>query len=308
MGSILLALLVCGYLAQLGTSIRHISSVYYLLDHVFYWPVRICLCQLTCIMKFVTLLVAAVKAVSALTIAEINGNHYSSAYDGQDVKNVTGLITAIGGNGLFLRSLEPDNDAATGEALFVFTNKQKLPVKVGDVVSMDGHIELYRSNKNYIYIRELSKPANIVVRSSGNTFSPLVIGVDTLSPPTEDFSSLDEGGIFGVPNAVNRISEVNPQLNVTSYGLDFWQSLVGEYVTVKNAFLTSRPNRFGDVWVRGDWKVTGINGHGGVTMLDGGEYFVPAANLCSSCVLTVFRRQPRDHHHRSSSRRIQQSQ
>lgn len=212
-------------------------------------------------------LVAAANAVSALTIAEINGNHFRSPYDGQNVQNVTGLVTAVATNGAYLRSLEPDADPATSESVFVFASN--LTMKVGDVVSVDAKVDKYRSNKNYIYMTELTKPTNIVVHSSGNKVVPLVIGTDTLSPPTEEYSSLDEGGIFGVPNAVNLVSEANPQLDVSKYGLDFWQSLLGELVTVKNAFLTSRPNRFGDVWVRGDWKVTGINGHGGVTMLDG---------------------------------------
>ncbi len=110
-----------------------------------------------------------------------------------------------------------------------------------------------------------------MVRSSGNPVKPLVIAVDTLSPPTEDYSGLDVGGIFGVPNAVNLVSVSNPTLEPTKYGLDFWQSLVGELVTVKGAYQTSRPNNFGDVWVRGDWSTTGVNAHGGITMLEGGK-------------------------------------
>lgn len=102
--------------------------------------------------------------------------------------------------------------------------------------------------------------------------TPHIIGVDTLSPPTESYSSLDEGGIFGVPNAVNLVSTSNPELDPTKYGLDFWQSIMGELVTIKSAYQASRPNRFGDVWVRGDWKVTGINGHDGVTMLENGKH------------------------------------
>ncbi len=76
-----------------------------------------------------------------------------------------------------------------------------------------------------------------------------------------------------MPNAASTVSGANPKLDPTAYGLDFWESLVGELVTVKDAYLTSRPNQYGDVWVRGDWAVTGVNGHGGVTMLDGGEFF-----------------------------------
>lgn len=116
----------------------------------------------------------------------------------------------------------------------------------------------------------MASPKNIEVVSSDNDVKPLIIGVDTLSPPTEEYSSLDDGGIFGVPNAVNRVSESNPELDPTQYGLDFWESLAGELVTIKETYLVSRPNQFGDVWVRGDWTVTGQNSQGGLTMLEGG--------------------------------------
>ena len=126
-----------------------------------------------------------------------------------------------------------------------------------------------RTSSAYAYLTELSSPANVEIISSGNEVAPLVIGVDTLSPPTSDFSGLDEGGVFGVPNAVNSLSGDNPELDPTAYGLDFWESLVGELVTIKDTYQVSRPNQYGDVWVRGNWDVTGLNEHGGVTRLDG---------------------------------------
>ncbi|KAJ3474762.1 hypothetical protein NLG97_g9707 [Lecanicillium saksenae] len=192
-----------------------------------------------------------------------------SPLDGQNVSNVTGLVTASNDNGIWIRSLQPDNDSRTSESIYVFGKNIIKSAKVGDIVSLNGRVEMYRSNKNYIQLTEISRPTNLVVRSSGNPVKPLVVAVDTLSPPTQDYSSLDVGGIFGVPNAVNLVSESNPTLDPTKYGLDFWQSLLGELVTVKGAYQTSRPNRFGDVWVRGEWNTTGVNAHGGITMLEG---------------------------------------
>ncbi|OAA70293.1 endonuclease/exonuclease/phosphatase family protein [Cordyceps fumosorosea ARSEF 2679] len=213
-------------------------------------------------------LTAASSAV-AVTIAEINGNRFVSPLNGKDVTNVTGLVTASNENGIWLRALQPDNDTRTSEGLYVFGKTILGSVKVGDIISLNGHVEMYRSNKNYIQLTELSRPTNVVVRSSGNRVEPLVIALDTLSPPTQDYSGLDVGGIFGVPNAVNLVSTSNPILDPSKYGLDFWQSLLGELVTVKGAYQTSRPNNFGDVWVRGDWNTTGVNSHGGITMLEG---------------------------------------
>lgn len=53
---------------------------------------------------------------------------------------------------------------------------------------------------------------------------------------------------------------------------------MGELVTIKDAYAVSRPNQYGDVWVRGDWKVTGQNEQGGLTMSDGGMY-IPTTKL-----------------------------
>jgi hypothetical protein len=127
-----------------------------------------------------------------------------------------------------------------------------------------------RTNKDYVYLTEITSPQNIVVKSSDNKFKPKVIGKDTGNPPVKQFSKLDEGDVFAVPNNETLISVANPKLNPKLYGLDFWESLVGELVTVPKAYALSRPNNFGDFWVRGNWKVSGLNKHGGLTMVGNG--------------------------------------
>jgi predicted extracellular nuclease len=219
--------------------------------------------------KAVAPLLAAAACVAAETIAEINGNTFLSPLRDTNVTGVVGLVTAKNSQGIFLRSTEPDEDPATSEGLFVFGSSLRNQVQLGDIISVNGRVTEYRSNNLHSYLTELTAPSGLSVISSGNEVVPLVIGVDTSSPPTEEFSSLDEGGIFGVPNAVTTISSSNPVLDPTTYGLDFWESLVGELVTIKGVYQTGRPNQYGDVWVRGDWKATGINSQGGITMLDG---------------------------------------
>ncbi|MBE3042035.1 hypothetical protein IMZ48_05520 [Candidatus Bathyarchaeota archaeon] len=141
---------------------------------------------------------------------------------------------------------------------------------------------MFRSNVDHLYLTELTSPQNITVVSSGNEVKPLVIGEDTLPPPTSRYSSLDEGGIWGVPNNVSLISVTNPKLKPKKYGMDFWESLVGELVTIKDAYGISRPNQYGDVWVRGDWKVTGQNEQGGLTMTDDGMHIPTTSPLPSA--------------------------
>jgi len=210
--------------------------------------------------------------VSALTIAEINGNKFLSPLSGQTFQNVTGLLTAKGPNGVWIRSTTPDQDAATSESIYVFsTSAAVTSLTLGDIVALDGKVTEYRSSAAYLYLTEITSPTNIQVLSSGNVVKPLVIGKDTLSPPTVQFSGLDGGDVYALPNGIANISAVNPVLNPKSYGLDFWESLSGELVTVKKPRAIQRPNSYGDTWVVGDWVVTGKNAHGGVTMSDKGE-------------------------------------
>lgn len=209
---------------------------------------------------------------AALTIAEINGNKFISPYSGQTVANVTGLLIARGPSGLWIRSTTPDKDRATSEAIYVFGNTNATAtLAVGDTISLDGKVTEYRSSPSYIYLTQITSPKNVQVLSSGNKVKALVVGKDTLSPPTMQYSVLDGGDIYKLPNAVANISEVNPVLNPKKYGLDFWESLSGELVTVKRPTVIKSPNKYGDTWVFGDWPVTGGNKHGGLTMSDKGR-------------------------------------
>ncbi len=203
---------------------------------------------------------------AALTIAEINGNKFISPYSGQSVANVTGLVVAKGPSGIWIRSTAPDEDPATSEAIYVFSNTVGANLTVGDIISLDGKVVEYRSAATYQYLTEISTPKNVKVLSSGNKVTALVIGKDTPSPPTTQFSSLDSGDIYSLPNGVANTSSANPVLKPTEYGLDFWESLSGELVTVRKPTVVSRPNNYRDTWVIGDWPVTGRNTHGGITM------------------------------------------
>ncbi|KAG7285748.1 hypothetical protein NEMBOFW57_008042 [Staphylotrichum longicolle] len=205
---------------------------------------------------------------AALTIAEINGNKFLSPYSGKSVTNVTGLVIAKGPSGIFIRSTTPDDDKATSESIYVYGTSVGANLAVGDVITLDGKVTEYRSNAAYIYLTEITSPKNVQVLSSGNTVTPLVIGKDTLSPPTVQYTSLDGGDIYGLPNGVANISVVNPVLDPTQYGLDFWESLSGELVTIKKPQAIKTPNKYGDTWVVGDWATTGRNKHSGLTMSD----------------------------------------
>ena len=213
-------------------------------------------------------LATSLAVSSATTIAEINGPKFLSPFKDQAVSNVSGIITAKGPDGLWLRSTQPDRDERTSESLYLFGRTFGANLTVGDSIVVGGKVLEYRSNKDYVYLTELGAPVLEKRVSTGNKVSPLVIGKDTRSPPTEQYSSLDGGDVFAVPNNVSLVSVANPELQPRKYGLDFWESLSGELVTVKKPTALSKPSSFGDTWVVGDWKVTGRNDRDGLTITD----------------------------------------
>ncbi|KAF2846663.1 endonuclease/exonuclease/phosphatase family protein-like protein [Plenodomus tracheiphilus IPT5] len=213
-------------------------------------------------------LATSLAVVSATTIAQINGPKFLSPLRDQTVANVSGIITAKGPDGIWLRSTQPDRDERTSESLYVFGRAFGANLTVGDAIVVGGKVLEYRSNKDYIYLTELGSPVLEKKLSSGNKVSALVIGRDTRDPPTQQYTSLDGGDVFAVPNNVSLISTANPDLQPRRFGLDFWESLSGELVTVRKPTALTKPSQFGDTWVAGNWKLTGKNDRDGLTMTD----------------------------------------
>lgn len=185
------------------------------------------------------------------------------------MNNVTGLVTAKGPDGFWIRSTKPDTDPRTSESIYVFYNATSgSDLASGDIVSLGGRITEYRSNPAFLYLTELTRPT-IRTISKGNKVTPLVVGKDTSVPPSEQYTSLDNGDVFGLPNNVSQISVQNPDLDPKKYGLDFWESIIGELVTVKQPVAVAKPSKYGETYVVGDWKTTGKNGRGGLTLTQG---------------------------------------
>jgi hypothetical protein len=222
-------------------------------------------------------LAAYFAATTALTVSEINGPAWLSPYSGQSVYNVTGLVTAVSSAGFYLQDVSPSVSAKYGRkaktqssGIYVFGSSAAKTVAAGDIITIGtAKVAEYRSSSAYLYLTELTNPGNVTKQTTGNTVQPIVLGKKGLSPPTVQFSALDNGDIFGTPNGASLISTTNATLTPAKYGLDFWKSLVGEYVSISSPVALGLNNNYGDVWVRGDWKVTGLNKAGGLTITTG---------------------------------------
>ena len=202
----------------------------------------------------------------AQSIAEINGIRFLSPYRNQVVNNVTGLVTATGPDGFWLRSTEPDDDDLTSESIYVFSSGN-VTATVGNIITLNGRVSEYRSSSAYLFLTEVISPVVVEVVSSGNDVEPLVIGNDLPYPPTKQYTFLDDDDVFSIPNNESLVSVENPILSPSEFGLDYWESLSGELVTVKAPVAISKPNNFGDTWVRGSrWRTSNLNGRGGLTL------------------------------------------
>ncbi|KAF9013486.1 Endonuclease/exonuclease/phosphatase [Cyathus striatus] len=217
------------------------------------------------------LLSSYLYAASSITIADIQGPAFQSPLVGQTVHNVTGVVTAKGSSGFFLAG-EKSTDMRVSNGLMVFSTSASLlkQVSVGDEVSLSGKVSEYRSSSAYLYLTELISPSNVAVLSSNNTVTPVILGKD-ITPPTRKLSPLDVGsdGFLSVPNNSSLVEGVNATLVPETYGLDFWESLEGQLVTIPKAVSSSFPNSYGEFWAYGDWPVTGKNGRGGLTITFG---------------------------------------
>ncbi|KAG6828170.1 hypothetical protein H0H92_008938 [Tricholoma furcatifolium] len=224
------------------------------------------------LLGFVTACLSIV-ACSTTTVAEIQGNSFKSPLNGQTVTNVPGIVTAKWSSGFWIVG-EPSTDIRVSNGLNIYTTSSSTlsKVSVGDLLSLGGKVVEYRSSSypNYLYATEIESPTNITILSNNNTVTPIVLGVDR-SPPTQQLSALDVGpdGYLSVPNNVSLVEVVDAVLQPDLYGLDFWESLEGQLVTIPKPVAIGFPNSYGEFWVYGDWNVTGKNGRGGLSITIG---------------------------------------
>jgi len=231
-----------------------------------------------------------ISTAYATTVGSIQGPAFLSTYDGQTLSNITGLVTAK----VWLLDLSPllpnlilskgptafwlagdqtnDNAVSTGVMVFSTSSTVLGSVKVGDLVSLSAKVAEFRSasRPNDLHLTELTSPTNITVMSSGNPVFPTVLGQER-SPPTHHFSSLDSGadGFLSVPANQSLQDTPGRLLQPNKYGLDFWESLEGQVVTIPRPISLGFGNSFGEFWVRGNWLATGVNSRGGLSITFG---------------------------------------
>ncbi|KAF7978492.1 hypothetical protein HWV62_45637 [Athelia sp. TMB] len=199
---------------------------------------------------------------ASVAVTDIQGPAFVSPYSGK--KFASGFWIAGTANG----------DTRVSNGLYVYTTSTTVLAKVavGYNITLSGTVSEYRSSSDPfdLYGTELESPTSIVVNSQNNTITPVVIGKDRI-PPTQLLSALDVGadGYLSVPNGASNLTTINATLVPATYGIDFWESLEGQLVTVPGPIVVDFPDYYGDIWVHGDWPVPGKNSRGGLTMING---------------------------------------
>lgn len=196
-----------------------------------------------------------------LSIHHIQGARHYSLFAGSVVTDIEGIVTAVSNTGFYMQDPTPDNDDATSEGIFVFTNSAPT-VNVGDAVMVDGTVtEFYSggSGAGGLSTTELTN-VTIAVLSSGNPLPPTVfIGNGGRVPPNQIIDNDSSGD-------VNTTSFFDPGQD----GIDFYESLEGMLVQVNDALVVGS-NAFGEIMVVGDGGANGgiLSPRGAIVIQEG---------------------------------------
>ncbi len=184
-------------------------------------------------------------------IYDIQGTGHTSPLANQSVAT-TGVVTAVANNGFYLQDPLGDNNDATSDGIFVFTNSSP-NVTVGQSVQVEGDVTefLPGNDTNNLTITEIINP----------TITPLSNPL-----PSVTATVIGNGGRT-IPTQVIDNDQLN-QFDPTQDGIDFYESLEGMVVQVNDAVAVSTTNRFGEIWLVADNgnNATGINNRGGITI------------------------------------------
>ncbi|TJZ51129.1 endonuclease/exonuclease/phosphatase [Streptomyces piniterrae] len=180
-------------------------------------------------------------------IHDIQGSTRISPLAGKQVSGVPGVVTGVrafgSARGFWVQDPHPDKNAATSEAVFVFTGKETPKVDVGDAVTVDGTVSEYYPGGKDAGLQSVTEitDATWKVTSSGASL-PAAFKLNPASvpdryAPTADAENAAGGNIESLP------------LRPRSYALDRYESLEGMRVSVGDAPVVGPTSSHHELWV-----------------------------------------------------------
>lgn len=172
------------------------------------------------------------------TIRQIQGAAHLSPLAGMPVNGVAGVVTALSRNGFWMQDPNPDADSATSEGIFVFTRTAPT-VTPGTWVSVSGAVSEFRPGGSgglaNLTTTQIVSPVVTVVATGVPRPAPVVIGVDRIAPQqvvdAENPGSVETGGSF----------------DVARDAIDFYESMEGMLVAVRDAQVVGPTASFGEI-------------------------------------------------------------
>jgi predicted extracellular nuclease len=172
-------------------------------------------------------------------IFEIQGAAHVSPFVGKSV-TTEGIVTAVAFDGYYVQDPMGDGDDATSDGIFVFIGSSGAKPAIGDGVRLtDSVVEFVPGGAATanLSVTELTSPVTTVL-SNGNTLPPpVVIGRGGRIPPNVHVITPSETPI----NLQTSAGVFNPAID----GIDFYESLEGMRVLVRDAVAVSPLRRFG---------------------------------------------------------------
>jgi uncharacterized protein len=199
------------------------------------------------------------------TIEQIQGTSHTSPYAGKLVTGVRGVVTAVAPNGYWIQTATPDGDTATSAGLFVFTNRAVITVAVGDDVSLEGSIADFRpggsGGNDNLTTTELTGPKATINSSANALPAPVVLGLDRTAP-----AQVIEDG-----NPLN-VEYLEALFRPATDAIDFYESLEGMRVTVRDAKVVGPTKSFGEMTVIPGKHVNAVTSRRGGVVYSGYDH------------------------------------
>jgi hypothetical protein len=172
-------------------------------------------------------------SAAAARIHDIQGAAHRSALTGKRVAT-SGVVTAVGPRGFWLQDPVADENPATSEGVYVFTNGG-VTVSRGDAVDVTATVVEFRPAATNLSVTELSAPRVTVTATGAAVPAPVLVGPGGRVAPTPVRTD--------APGDV----DASPVFDPTANALDFYESMEGMQVRVRDAVASGPTSGFGEL-------------------------------------------------------------
>ena len=183
---------------------------------------------------FLTLFTILAGVSLGETISEIQGDNMYSTMENKRVTKVEGVVTAVkkskDNNGFFIQSRKPDKDDRTSEGIYI-ENKTDVGVKRGDLVRLEGEVK-----EIYFGKIDKSQPATTSIQADKIKVLKENVKVTPVILTGKE-----------IPKTVRNGN--NPVLDIKNNAMDYYESLEGTLVKIKDPVITGFKEKYGDITV-----------------------------------------------------------